>query len=337
MRRSIFFFRLSARPVQDDDGVEGDRDGGVNNEANDINEKRVRSPRDWSAIFLTALRFLQFAYFAFAYFTLHNFQRSSYFREDGPWQHSADGMRHSKRMMRWVRMQASLALIYHTAVLVVPWMLRLLKTTRRPFAGLVAVFGDGCAMMALLNTLAMLDTAHEGYCHSPPPLGDFDLRDAFKLGRGRGSHHHNMSSHRSVCHSLDVTFGLGGLIILSHLVTAIVTAWRAKRSSSPTVFAKVEPASDVEQGIAHRPVRQEASVPATPQRQHSPPPPYHPVVSELAQGHYSEEFATAPRGRSSVETTTSLGAEYLVSDGWRAPEQPPEYSSRPPSLRHARA
>jgi hypothetical protein len=24
-------------------------------------------------------------------------------------------------------------------------------------------------MLALLNTLVMLDTAHEGYCHGPPP------------------------------------------------------------------------------------------------------------------------------------------------------------------------
>jgi hypothetical protein len=69
------------------------------------------------------------------------------------------------------RLQASITLIYHAAVLAVPCLLRLVGATRRPFAGLVTVFGDGCAMMAVLNTLVMLDTAHEGYCHSPPPRG----------------------------------------------------------------------------------------------------------------------------------------------------------------------
>lgn len=73
---------------------------------NDINEKQhTRRPRDWSVIFLGVLRFLQFAYFAFAYLSLHSFQKSSYFHEDGPWQHSPGEMRHSRRTMRWVRMQ----------------------------------------------------------------------------------------------------------------------------------------------------------------------------------------------------------------------------------------
>jgi hypothetical protein len=67
------------------------------------------------------------------------------------------------------RLQASITLVYQAAVLIVPWLLRLVRVTRRPYAGLAAVFGDGCAMLALLNTLVMLDTTHEGYCHGPPP------------------------------------------------------------------------------------------------------------------------------------------------------------------------
>jgi hypothetical protein len=98
MRRCTLFSRLRPRPTGDDDGVDGVDDS-------EINEKRPRTPRDWSAIFLTAIRFFQFVYFAFAYYSLHGFQRSSYFRENGPWQHSPDQMRHSARMMRWVRMQ----------------------------------------------------------------------------------------------------------------------------------------------------------------------------------------------------------------------------------------
>jgi hypothetical protein len=94
MRRC--FFR---RPSTADDGAE------INGE---INEKGVRTPRDWSALCLTAIRLLQFAYFAFVHHSLRDFERSSYFREDGPWHHSPDGMRHSRRMMSWVRMQVRL-------------------------------------------------------------------------------------------------------------------------------------------------------------------------------------------------------------------------------------
>jgi hypothetical protein len=329
MPRCTLFSRLRPRSIWGDDDEVAD---GAN-----VNEKCSRRPRDWPALFLTVLRFLQFAYFAFAYFSLHGFQRSSYFREDGPWQHSPHEIRHAQRMMRWARMQASISLIYHAGVLIVPWLLRLLRATKRPFTGLGAVFGDGCAMVALLNTLCTLDTAHEGYCHSPPPGGDFDLRDVMNLSYG-GLHHH--MSHRTICQSLDVIFGLGGLIVLSHLVTALATAWRAKRSFQ-TVISKVLPAGDMEQGVIQGPVREgPVSGSTTPQRRHSPPPSYHSVIPEPAQEDQDYAGRVTPsqelRSRASVETTSSLGLErygYLVSDGWRAPEQPPMYSSRPPSLR----
>ena len=95
--RYTFFSRFRPRSIRGDDDEVAD---GAN-----INEKCSRRPRDWLALFLTVLRFLQFAYFAFAYFALHGFQRSSYFREDGPWQHSPYEIRHAQRMMRWARMQ----------------------------------------------------------------------------------------------------------------------------------------------------------------------------------------------------------------------------------------
>lgn len=62
-----------------------------------------------------------------------------------------------------------MTLIYHAGALVVPWLLRLLRATKRPFTSLVAVFADGCAMMALLSMLVMLDTSHEGFCHGSVP------------------------------------------------------------------------------------------------------------------------------------------------------------------------
>jgi hypothetical protein len=164
MPRCSFFSRLRPRSIRaGDDEV---ADGG------NFNEKCARRLRDWPALVLTALRLLQVIYFVFAYFSLYGFQRSSYFREDGPWQHTPNEIRHAQRMMRWARMQATVSLVYHAAVLVVPWLLRLLRaTTKRPFTGLGAVFGDGCAMVALLNTLCTLETAHEGYCHNPPQGG----------------------------------------------------------------------------------------------------------------------------------------------------------------------
>lgn len=62
--------------------------------------------------------------------------------------------------------KASVALMYHAGALVVPWLLRLLRATKRPFTSMATIFGDGWALMALLNTLVMLDSTHEEYCHS---------------------------------------------------------------------------------------------------------------------------------------------------------------------------
>ncbi|KAL2162181.1 hypothetical protein VTH06DRAFT_7094 [Thermothelomyces fergusii] len=272
---------------------------------------RRRRRRDWPAAVLTAVRLLQLAYFAGLYLSLHRLRRSSYFWDDRPWQRSADLRRHAWRLVRWARMQASVLLTYHAGALVVPWMLRLLRPTRRPFAGLAAVFADGWALMGLLNILVMVDSAHEEYCHGSPRGGvDFDLRDAFSSGG------------RTACESLDLVFGLGGLVMC----------------------AEVEGlGDDVEQGVAQRPLRAELlPPPAAPHREHSPPPSYHSaVVTEASpdQQDYEAGASThSPRGRSSMETTSSLGIErygYLVSDGWRAPEQPPSYSSRPPSLHRA--
>ncbi|KAL2187296.1 hypothetical protein L209DRAFT_728319 [Thermothelomyces heterothallicus CBS 203.75] len=325
MRRCSLFHRLHPGP-------ERHNAGGVVCDGDTTSEKpdSVRRQRDWSAVFLTFIRFLQFAYFAGLYVSLHHLQWSSYFWDDSPWQRSPDQRRNSWRLLRWLRMQASVTLMYHAGALVVPWLLRLLRATRRPFTSLATVFGDGWALMALLNTLVMLDSTHEEYCHGPLQGGvDFDLRNVFN------------SRSRTACKSLDLVFGFGGLVIVSHLVTAIATGWRAKRSL-PAAHAKVEPPSDIEQGVTQRPSREEPSRPATPHREHSPPPSYHSaIVTETSPDNqdYAVRVSTqSSRGRSSMETTSSLGIErygYLVSDGWRAPEQPPVYSSRPPSLHNA--
>ncbi|KAJ4293913.1 hypothetical protein N0V88_005427 [Collariella sp. IMI 366227] len=155
MPRCVLFVRLLSRPRLHEDETEEPA------MPTTINEKLVRKPRDWFAMFLTALRFLQFGYFAFAYHSLYHFHKSGYFREDGPWQSSPDQTRHARRMMRWVRMQAAMALMYHALVLVVPRLLQLMKATKRPLTSLVAVFGDGCAMMATLSMMVLLDTYHE--------------------------------------------------------------------------------------------------------------------------------------------------------------------------------
>jgi hypothetical protein len=210
---------------------------------------------------------------------------------------------------------------------------------------LSAVFGDGCAMVAMLNIMVQLDSAHEDYCHRPPPRADSITQAMLSFGRKDHHQHHNMDRHRSVCRSLDVVFGLGGIIIVSYLWSALVTAWRAKQQQPPSVHAKVEQTHDIEQGVPQRPaVRPEAATTSRPhatsssQRQDSPPPPYRPIVPDPEQAQDPDAAGTGypARGRVSMETVSSVGLDnYLVSDGWRAPEEPPVYSSRPPSLHHA--
>lgn len=99
MRRCLPFWPRSdsrrARRDSDDDAVEEP----------ELNEKRVRTPRDGLGILLTVVRCLQLAYFAFVYLSLRGFQRSSYFRQDGPWQHSPEQMHHDRRTLRWARAQ----------------------------------------------------------------------------------------------------------------------------------------------------------------------------------------------------------------------------------------
>lgn len=113
MRRCLRFFsrsdsRHTTRPDNDDNAVE---------EA-EVNEKRVRTPRDGLGILLTVVRCLQLAYFAFVYLSLRGFQRSSYFRQDGPWQHSPEQMHHDRRTLRWAR--AQVRPVYISICLVVP-------------------------------------------------------------------------------------------------------------------------------------------------------------------------------------------------------------------------
>ncbi|KAL1836934.1 hypothetical protein VTJ49DRAFT_4495 [Mycothermus thermophilus] len=357
-------FRFRSRCAREGDGARSEGDHDLDNI--DEKQQQTRCPRDWSAIWLTVLRLLQFSYFAFAYCALRSARRSGLLHHGhdhghAPWQNQPDGIQHNGRLMHWAKTQFSVTLIYHAAVLVVPCLLRLVRAKRQPVAGLGTLFGDGVAMMAMLNTLVMLDSVHEGECHSFTANSEFDLRQVFKFAKG--GEQGDAASRRDVCRSLDVIFALGGLVMfvetlpvlpgdvadpafsMSYFVTAAVTAWRAKRSSL-TGCHKAEPASDIEQGVVrHSDLSEPLPTPPTPRGRHSPPPPYHPVVSEMAQGRPSFErrpsYDRPPptpmtRSRASTETMSSLGYErYLVSDGWRAPERPPEYSSRPPSLHHA--
>ncbi|KAL2021281.1 hypothetical protein VTK56DRAFT_7360 [Thermocarpiscus australiensis] len=300
-------------------------------ESSNVSEKRFARSRGCLVILLTAIRFFQFAYCAFAYYSLSGFQRSSYFREDRPWHHSPDQTHQSMRMMHWIRTQAFAVLTYHTIVLLVPCLLRMLKGTQPPSVGLTA-FGDGFTIMASLNILVLLSDAHETYCHSPTPKSAHGM-----LRFGKPSHE-NIHRHRSVCRLMDAVYGLGGIFIISLLLSAFITMWRVRKLSS-AALEDAQRAGDVEEGIIqhHAPV-EEVRPQAMLQRQHTPPPPYHPVVTEMAQEPSSYTgrpvvITANPRSRPSMETTSSVDPEaYLVSDGWRPPEEPPEYSSRPPSL-----
>ncbi|KAL2259769.1 hypothetical protein VTK26DRAFT_6442 [Humicola hyalothermophila] len=330
MRRCILFFQASARPprVDGDGPADAGRETTDDERVDEICEKRITQSRDWSAVFLAALRFLQLAFFAFAYCAILDFHESSTSPgRHGPWQ---SGRKHWAQAMNWAYVQTLLILIYHTVVLAAPCVLRILRPTDRPFTSLATVFGDGIAAAALLNTIVLLDTPHERYCHSPPGTSDFQYQGTYRFGRTQ----HGRTRDHLVCKSLDVVLGLGAFAVLSYLPSVMVTIRRARRLEQ-TIFAKFRESGDVEQGTVRPPNRLEEPPLDAPQpRQHSPPPPYYPGVLGSAQEPVGgDELHYYPRDRRSMETTSSLGANaYLVSDGWRPPEQPPDYSSRPPSL-----
>ncbi|KAL2119732.1 hypothetical protein VTJ04DRAFT_6693 [Mycothermus thermophilus] len=335
MRRfSLFRFRRCPR---DDNEARDD----AANDLDTVDEKpRPKCRRDCSAIWLTVLRLLQFSYFAFAYCTLRAARRSGLFHHGhghASWRDEQDEMPHRGHLIHWAKTQFSATLIYHAAVLVVPCLLRLVRANRKPVAGLITLFFDGVAMMALLNTLIMLDGVHEKSCHSTAN-SEFDLREVFKFG-GHNDQGDD-AGRRDVCRSLDVTFALGGVVIWSYFATVTVTWWRAKRSS-PSECDHAELPGDLEQGIRNPDLPEPLPTPPTPRGRHSPPPPYPEVAPVRPSFDRRPSYDRPPptpitRSRSSTETMSSLGYErYLVSDGWRAPERPPEYSSRPPSLHHA--
>lgn len=166
MRRCIIFFRLFTRPLTDDGPADENHETMA---VEEISEKRIPRPRDWSAIFIAALRFLQLAFFAFAYCAILDFYKTSTSPgRHGPWQH---GHRHSAQTMKWAYVQILLILLYHTVALTGPCVVRILKPTSRPFTSLATVFGDGIAAAALLNTIVLLDGPHERFCHGPPGRG----------------------------------------------------------------------------------------------------------------------------------------------------------------------
>jgi len=135
-------------------------------------------------------------------------------------------------------------------------------------------------------------------------------------------------------------------ISFAYIPSVLITAWRL-RHNQPRGSSKVhEQNEDVEQGLSMphlettSPPQVVVAEPRRPTTPQSPPPSYHSAVLELDEDYPDLNSqlpgTTAPRHRPSIETVSSLGVErYLVSDGWRAPENPPEYSSRPPSLHYA--
>ncbi|KAK4109798.1 hypothetical protein N656DRAFT_321141 [Canariomyces notabilis] len=300
--------------------------GDTAGEIRELDEKHLPRSRDWSGIIMTTLRLFQLAYSAFAYSTLSGFGAPAYLHRRGSWQQHPDQEHHhspqTMRAMRWFRIQALVILVYQTIAFLGAFLSRMLKSRRWPFARMATIFGDGCTVIAALNIMALLDSPHESQCHGFGQTTHFLAHSPTRHG---GPEHVGTGRRRSVCRLMDAVVGLGVIFILSHLVSVIITIRRVS-SLSQTGYAKVRNTEDVERGSARSPSRAaETSSQPMLQRQPTPPPPYRPVVPELAQDDL--------RGRSSIDTTLSVTPDvYLVSDGWRAPEEPPQYSSRPPSL-----
>lgn len=146
------------------------------------------------------------------------------------------------------------------------------------------------------------------------------------------------------CALLDSIFTLGAIPALSHIASIIATTCNIRRATNQQqveVYPKEEGVVDIEQGTmiippAAEPSRSQSPVSSS-SRGPSPPPSYRSRSSSgVTEAGRPPSYRSAPsvRARASMETVSSVDPDsYLVSDGWRAPEHPPVYSSRPPSLR----
>lgn len=317
----------------------------------EVNEKRAGNVAklarscSWPFAWLTAVRACQLLYFAFLHASIFVFDQSGYFRGEWAWYYNPEDESLSKSSMRWARALSLLNLVYHLTTFVLLIVLRKKEVRKWRVYGITTMFGDLLAMWSVLHVLRLLHRSYTNYCYDVPRKFDYEHHGVLGyLGKGQFNQERYFS-----CGLLDVIYIIGIVPALSHLFSIVATAWNIKRATQAEgelsdVFPKI---GDLEQGaMPHRSSAQHDHESAVSSRASSPPPSPSPPPSYRSRSgsnqtqqssrppSYTEAPNYRPQSRASIETTSTINPDlYLVSDGWRAPEELPNYSSRPSSLR----
>lgn len=126
------------------------------------------------------------------------------------------------------------------------------------------------------------------------------------------------------------------------ILFTVLQLWRYRTAVS-TVEAGPHPGHVVEavSQPTYRPVMTQVERPPAPRPNAQAGPSHGRAPIPTTESHEEPKYANMPEGiitsmavaRSSQETTSSFNPDlFLVSDGFRAPEDPPPYTSRPSSL-----
>ncbi|KAK4462706.1 hypothetical protein QBC42DRAFT_200569 [Cladorrhinum samala] len=300
------------------------------------NEKQtVPKARNWLFFFLTALRICQLGFAAFAHIVfLVLIYEAKWWLEDPSDKESYEAN------TPWARLLNSVTLIFHISAPVLFFLWRNTQARRWRFFAIFTCIGDVVSLWAFLIVLTLMNNTYEGYCDAHPRVFDYGRHGILAfLGKGAsGSTYSDAQQQRHIiCRSLHVVYWAGAFPAWSHIASAVMTWWyygqiKTAESCEVETFPKI---GDLEQAITRRlPAAPAPAAPSVVSRGSTPPPSPPPSYRSRAGS-----TATAGRppsyARASMETMSSIDPDsFLVSDGWRGPDQqPPEYSSRPPSLR----
>ncbi|KAK4164529.1 hypothetical protein QBC43DRAFT_317670 [Cladorrhinum sp. PSN259] len=295
-----------------------------------------KKPRNWPLICLTTVRVCQLVFSIFTYLLFLAFIDTSEIWLDRSSQEDRDAYATN---VPWVRMLNSVNLMYHISALVLLYLWKKTEASKWRYFAMTTIIGDLLSLWMFLYALSLMYSTYQGYCYLYPRVFDYE-KDGFLTYFGKSVPpllYRDLQIQRHViCAFLDGMYWLSLIPSLSHLLSILNTTWyykRAKRIES-IEFETFEKIRDLEQAVAIHPPSVEPAAHAGPSGAstppHSPPPSY-----RSRSGSSATSVRPPSYRRVSMETTSSVDPDtFLVSDGWRGPDQqPPEYSSRPPSLR----
>ncbi|KAK3994583.1 hypothetical protein QBC44DRAFT_322330 [Cladorrhinum sp. PSN332] len=343
----LFFFRmyLSRNPAQDEQEEERRlaqrTDLIMDNEAHE--KRAVKKSRNWPLILLTIVRICQLVFFGLAYLVFLALIETA-----EPWLDEAKDKETFAANVPWVRMLNCVNLIYHISALALLHFWKRTEAKRWRYFAMTTFIGDLLSVSAFLYVLSLMYSTYQGYCYLYPRVFNYE-KDGFLTYFGKGMPpvlYWELQEMRYItCAFLDGMYWLSLIPSFSHILSGLITAWyykRMKRIESSEFEGFEAKVGDLEQAVpAHHNHHAEPAPPALPSRASTPPP--SPPPSYRSRSGSTATTATKGRPpsyrRVSMETTSSVDPDtFLVSDGWRGPDQqPPEYSSRPASLRKEEA